>query len=76
MCDLLQHSETSACGEGYWKGSGHVGLLVTYIANNISRVVKSLRTAQTVAEPDQESQEETPTKPIVNLPAIVISEAP
>ncbi|EZF36355.1 hypothetical protein TMEN_4714 [Trichophyton mentagrophytes] len=35
MCDLLQHSETSSCNEGYWRGSGYLGSMVTYIATCI-----------------------------------------
>lgn len=80
MCDLLQHSETSTCGEGYWKGSGHVGSLVTYIANHIPRNGK-LRSegaarSTSASAPDNDSDDGVPTKPVDNLPSIVISEVP
>src|SRR5436190_4466331 len=40
MCDLLQHAETSSCGESYCRGSGSLGSLVRYIEGNISNFVK------------------------------------
>lgn len=70
MCDLLQHSETSACGEGYWRGSGHVGSLVTYIGRHIPRPAKEDNPGP---ETDQGDDKDSPvTAP--NVPSIVISE--
>ncbi|KAK2747111.1 hypothetical protein FQN57_002366 [Myotisia sp. PD_48] len=78
MCDLLQHSETSACGDGYWKGSGHVGLMVTYIGKHIRSLPQARQAKQ---QPNQDhsppdSIHNPKANPPANIPRIVISEAP
>ncbi|KAK2853231.1 hypothetical protein FQN49_005277 [Arthroderma sp. PD_2] len=74
MCDLLQHSETSSCDEGYWKGSGHVGSLVTYIASHISELVPEVDGGD--METGHNSPDNDPDKtprPKFNIPTIVIT---
>ncbi|EEQ30305.1 conserved hypothetical protein [Microsporum canis CBS 113480] len=74
MCDLLQHSETSSCNEGYWKKSGYIGSLVTYIATCISELIPRPEEYgdNDKAVPDEDT-EETP-RPVFNIPKIVITE--
>jgi hypothetical protein len=39
LSDLLQHSETRSCRDGYWRGTGNTGHLVQYVRANLKKTI-------------------------------------
>jgi hypothetical protein len=66
MCDLLQHSETRSCGEGYFRGTGQVGYLVEYVMRRLRDQVRM------ASESDEGETSDTSTPDCVNMDHKVI----
>ncbi|EGD84959.2 hypothetical protein H112_08681 [Trichophyton rubrum D6] len=73
MCDLLQHSETSSCNEGYWRGSGYLGSMVTYIATCIPDYIPDPDDNDDNNEGIQGKGNDTTPYPNISIPTIVIT---
>lgn len=73
MCDLLQHSETSSCNEGYWRGSGYLGSMVTYIATCIPDYIPDPDDNDDNNEGARGNGNDTTSYPNISIPKIVIT---